>query len=185
MEIFPYLPELAYLRIELFREYPNLYDGDAEYEKEYLRTYVNCSESILVLAFDGTEVVGASTAIPLGFATLHAQKPFLERQMPVQDFFYLGDSVLLPAYRGKGIYRRFFEEREAAARLFRAKFVAFCAVERRADDPRRPKNYQPLDKVWNHFGYVKHPELCSYFSWKEIGAKEESVKPMIYWIKVL
>ena len=39
----PWLDALGALRIRVFREYPYLYDGTLEYEREYLRTYVNAA----------------------------------------------------------------------------------------------------------------------------------------------
>lgn len=39
-----YLPELAALRIEVFREYPYRYAGSPAYEEEYLRTFVQAEE---------------------------------------------------------------------------------------------------------------------------------------------
>src|SRR5690606_23143734 len=59
------LGEVARLRIEVFRDFPYLYDGDLGYEEEYLRTYVQSPRSVIVLARDGDRIVGASTAIPL------------------------------------------------------------------------------------------------------------------------
>ena len=46
-----YISDLARLRIEVFRDFPYLYDGDLEYEENYLKTYINCPESTIVLAF--------------------------------------------------------------------------------------------------------------------------------------
>ncbi len=44
--------------IEVFRAFPYLYEGSAEYERKYLSTYARSPGSIFVLAFDGDEVVG-------------------------------------------------------------------------------------------------------------------------------
>jgi hypothetical protein len=38
-DIIPFIPELAKLRIEIFKSYPYLYDGDLDYEHNYLNTY--------------------------------------------------------------------------------------------------------------------------------------------------
>lgn len=184
-EIIPYIPNLATLRIEVFREYPYLYIGDYEYEMKYLQTYVSCPESIMVLVFDDDVVVGASTAIPLEFETVEFKRPFHGHNIPIKDVFYLGESVLVPVYRGRKIYHRFFAERESAAREYGAKITAFCAVERANNDLRQPEGYTSLDKVWQKFGYEKHPELCVYYEWKEIGEQEQSTKPMTFWLKTL
>ena len=73
------------------------------------------------------------------FETEEFKKPMLEHGISIPDVFYFGESLLLPPYRGKHIYRQFFLEREAAARAYGCKIAAFCAVERPHDDPRRPK----------------------------------------------
>ncbi len=161
-----HIPDLARLRIEVFRDFPYLYDGDFEYEKKYLQTYLDCPESVIVLAFDGDEVVGASTAMPMKNETAEIQKPFIENGYNLDEVFYCSESVLNKNYRGLGIGVRFFEEREAhAAELGGFKHITFCCVERPIDHPRRPADYVPLDAFWNKRGYVKHPELHTSYVW--------------------
>jgi len=58
-------------------------------------------------------------------------------------------------------------------------------VQRPEDHPRRPADYAPLDRIWSKFGYVKHPEIHTSYSWKDLDEKEESPKPMVYWLKPL
>lgn len=181
----PFIEHLASLRMTIFREYPYLYDGDKAYEACYLKTYSECEHSLMVIAFSEDQVIGASTAIPLEFETHACKKPFIARDMDVEKIFYFGESLLLPQHRGQHIYRHFFEKREAAAREYGATISAFCAVKRDINDARRPKNYKPLDSVWRHFGYEKHPELCAYYEWKEIGEAKASEKPLIFWLKNL
>ncbi|MBS0288204.1 MAG: GNAT family N-acetyltransferase [Proteobacteria bacterium] len=183
--ILPYIDNLAQLRITVFKEYPYLYSGDLSYEKSYLQTYANCSESILVLVWDKDNIVGASTAIPLRFETQECQKPFVEQGYKLEDIFYFGESVLLKPYRNKGVYKNFFKERELAAKHYGSKLVAFCGVVREQDDPRKPKDFQPLDPIWHHFGYKKHPTLCAYYEWQEIGSDKQTSKPMAFWTKAL
>ena len=64
-EVARHLDAVAALRIEVFRDWPYLYEGDADYERGYLAAYAKSRESLFVLAFDGDEVVGASTGMPL------------------------------------------------------------------------------------------------------------------------
>jgi hypothetical protein len=181
-----YIPDLARLRIEVFRDFPYLYEGNLEYEEKYLRTYVESPESIVVLARDGERVVGASTGLPMEHETEEFQKPFREQGYDPGRIFYCAESVLLTEYRGRGIYKKFFEGREShALRLSRFDYCAFCCVQRPADHPLRPSDYVPLDAVWARFGYVKHPELIAYYAWKDVGESEETLKPMVFWIKSL
>jgi GNAT superfamily N-acetyltransferase len=184
-EIFPYMDDLARLRIQVFHDYPYLYEGDLEYEKNYLKVYTNCPASVLVLVFDEKKIVGASSALPLASEADYVKKPFLDAQIEVENIFYFGESVLLNEYRGLGIGKRFFKERETAAQEQKFNITTFCGVERPTDHPQRPKNWRPLDTFWIQQGYQKHPELTSQFSWKDIGNDHETLKTMFFWMKYL
>jgi hypothetical protein len=80
---------------------------------------------------------------------------------------------------------KFFEEREAAARGHGYTQACFCSVVRSDDHPARPKDYVPLDAFWEKRGYTRRPELVATFSWRDIGERGESDKPMVYWTKML
>jgi hypothetical protein len=184
MELEPWLPDLARMRITVFRDFPYLYDGTAEYEEKYLKTYMRSPESIIILALDGDKVIGASTGLPMEHETEEFQKPFLEHGYDPAKIFYCGESVLLKEYRGKGIYKEFFLGREGQARkLGRFDWCSFCCVQRPADHPLKPADYIPLDAVWNKFGYVKHSELRTSYIWKDVDQAEETAHDMVFWLK--
>lgn len=182
----PYLDDLARLRIGVFRDFPYLYEGDLGYERDYVATYAAAPGSIIVLAQDGDSVVGASTALPLCEETEEFQAPFRSGSWHPQRIFYFGESVLLPAYRGRGLGVRFFEEREAHARQAGTfDICCFSAVQRPQEHPARPRNYVPLDAFWHKRGYVHHPELHTTFRWRDVGESHASAKPMSFWLKDL
>lgn len=181
-----WLPELARLRITVFHDFPYLYEGSFEYEQRYLRTYAAAADSVIVGAFDGERVIGAATGLPLEHEPESLTGPFRERGYKVEEIFYFGESVLLKAYRGRGIGVAFFDEREAHAReLGRFRYAAFCGVVRPADHPRRPPDYVPLDAFWQKRGYVPIPGLIGHLSWRDLDETSESAKPMQFWIKQL
>ncbi|MGE0080095.1 MAG: GNAT family N-acetyltransferase [Thiohalomonadaceae bacterium] len=181
-----HLDALARLRIEVFRDFPYLYDGDFEYEARYLRTYAESPGSMMVLVFDGDAVVGASTCIPLQHETEEIRRPFEQQGQDVRRVFYLGESVLRRAYRGRGIGVRFFEEREAHAyRLGGFEYAAFCGVQRPVEHPRRPADYVPLDAFWRKRGYEPRPDLVTTLSWKDLDEPVETPKPMQFWTRRL
>ncbi len=182
----PHLDDVARLRIEVFRAFPYLYDGDVGYEATYLATYARSPESLFVLAFDDGRVVGASTGLPLSDETPSFQKPFIERGFALGRVFYFGESVLLPAYRGQGLGHRFFDEREDyARRLGRFNTTAFCAVERAEDDPRRPPGHRPNDEFWRKRGYVHQPDMHCAIEWKEVGASAPNLHRLAFWLRAL
>jgi len=163
----PYLRDLAKLRIEIFRDFPYLYDGNLAYEQDYLQTYLATPDSILLIAFDDETVIGASTALPMMAETPNVQQPFIERGYDLSNIFYFGESVLRKTYRGRGIGVEFFKRREAHAQTlggFTA--LAFCAVVRPADHPRRPEGYTPLDSFWRKRGFEPTDMYCK-MAWQD------------------
>jgi GNAT superfamily N-acetyltransferase len=179
-----YLDDVARLRIEVFRDFPYLYDGTMDYERKYLQTYVRCPQAVVVIAFDDGNVVGASTAIPLQHEEDNFQRPFIEQGYAPADVFYCAESVLRKDYRGRGLGVRFFDEREAHARdLGDFAWYAFCSVVRPVDHPLRPGDYRPLDAFWHKRGYRKHPELCANYVWKDLDQPTETSKPLEFWLK--
>ena len=185
-DIGQWLEPLAQLRINVFREFPYLYDGDLSYEKRYLDTYVKASTSIAVLAIDGDAVVGASTGVGLHEEDADFQQPFIDAKIDPRSVFYNAESILLPRYRGSGLYRTFFQRRENHALTFESiKMAAFCAVQRPGDHPLRPADYAPLDEIWRHFGYQSQPSLTTTFSWKDVDKLQEDRKTMQFFTKPL
>lgn len=177
--------DLAALRIAVFAAWPYLYDGDAAYEVAYLREFLSARDAVLVAAMDDGRIVGAATASPMAAQKPEFQAPFAARGMDVSRLFYFGESVLLPAYRGRGVGHAFFEQREAQARRFGADAACFAAVIRPDDHPARPGDYRPLDAFWRARGYAPIPDFITYLAWKEHGETGESPKPLQYWHKAL
>ena len=158
-----FLPELARLRITVFREWPYLHAGDLAYEERHLHTYVDAQDSIIVLARDDD-------------AASHC----------VGEIFYLAESVLLPAYRGHGAGVAFFEHREAHARACGCfRYCCFCAEDRPPGHLARPADHVSLNAFWQRRGYRIQPTLTTHVRWREIGEAHESPKPMTFWIKAL
>jgi GNAT superfamily N-acetyltransferase len=175
--------DLARLRVEVFRDFPYLYDGDAVYEERYLAKYARIADATIVVARDGARVVGAATALPLVAAEEEMQAPFAAGGMDPRDWYYFGESVLERAWRGRGIGVAFFAGREARAAALGFRRTAFCAVERPADHPLRPYGYVPLDAFWGRRGYVRRPELRASFDWRDIGQQTETPHPMVFWTR--
>ena len=180
------LPALARLRLTVFRAWPYLYDGSEEYEASDLRTYLEAPGAAVAVAWDGDKAVGASTCLPMAQADTAVRDAFATRGLDPAEFFYFGESVLLPAYRGRGIGVRFFELREAQASAYPGtQFATFCAVQRTADHPLRPPGAAGLEAFWAHRGYTPRPDLTCRFSWKDIDAAEETSKTLMFWLKSL
>lgn len=183
-EITPYLDAAARLRIGVFREYPYLYEGSAAYEAVYLRRYIECPESLFVCALAAGEVIGVSTALPLTAADEAFQQPFVQAGVAVESFYYLGESCLLPEYRGRGIGNAFFDHRESRARELGYAMTTFCSVLRPLDHPLKPENYRSHTQFWQKRGY--HPNgLVAELEWEQIDAAGEVKNRLEFWQKPL
>lgn len=177
--------DLARLRVRVFRDWPYLYEGSLDYERKYLSKYAGIEAATVVVARAGGIVVGASTALPLSRTESELQAPFEAAGLDPAEYYYFGESVLLPEWRGQGIGVAFFAAREARARALGYRVATFCGVVRPADHPARPAGYVPLDAFWAHRGYAKLPGVTAAFSWRDVGDAGETSKPMEFWAKRL
>lgn len=181
-----YLGDLARLRIEVFRAFPYLYEGDLDYERGYLATYAEAPDSLFVLALDGERVVGASTGVPMDQEAAAISDPWRTAGIDPARVYYFGESVLLAQYRGLGVGHCFFDQREAhAARLGRFQRTTFCAVDRPDDHPRRPPDYRPLQPFWRRRGYHRHNDLACHMSWREPDHPEPVSHRLSFWSHLL
>ena len=178
--------ELAALRLAVFREWPYLYEGSVAYEADYLDAYVRSPRAAIIVARQADRIVGAATCVPLADEADHVQAPFVSRGWDTKNFFYFGESVLLPGLRGRGLGVRFFEAREAHARAVSAcRFTCFCSVVRPDDHPERPPGWVSLDAFWSRRGYTRRPELVCRMDWTDAGQPAATPHELVFWLKSL
>ena len=179
------LDAVAQLRITVFRDWPYLYDGTLEYERDYLQTYRDSPSALLVGAFDGGRLIGASTSTPMEDHAEAFAAPLARLGLPLTDILYGAESVLLPPYRGIGLGHRFIDAREAHARVMGRHHVAFCSVQRAPDHPRRPAAARTNDAFWHGRGYAPMPGVMAQFAWKDLGEDHETTKDLQFWMRKL
>jgi GNAT superfamily N-acetyltransferase len=181
-----YLADIARLRISVFRDYPYLYDGNMAYERDYLETYFKSRGARVVLCREGDRIVGASTVIPLQDESDAFKLPIIHHGWDPADVMYFGESVLESEYRGRGVGKQFFEARLKHARETAGiKRAIFCAVVRPETHTLRPKDYRPLNNLWESYGFHAVPGLQCSLVWKQIDEAQESAKTLQFWVKEL
>lgn len=134
-----YVGDLARLRIEVFREFPYLYEGNLSYEEKYLQTYVKAPGSVVVICFADDKVVGASTGVPLANEEDSFKAPMISKGFKPEEVFYFGESVLEKSFRGFGVGKKFFiERRKTCSQYSRDKIYLFLL---------RCPSYRPFSKT--------------------------------------
>lgn len=178
------IDDLARLRIEVFRAWPYLYDGDLDYERAYLADYTHPT-AIVAAAFDGPRIVGAATGMALETHADDFAAPFAGRPEPLDQIFYCAESVLLPEYRGQRLGHAFFDAREDHARTLGRRYCAFCSVVRPEDHPLRPAGARSHDAFWRGRGYSPLPGVIAHFSWRDVDRPQETDHPLQFWMRAL
>ncbi len=179
-----HIEAIADLRMRVFRDFPYLYKGSIEYEKQYLSRYFNAPNAKIFVLFYGNRIVGLTTCIPLSEEAENIRKPFEEKGLDVSRYFYFGESLLERIYRGKGFGKLFFQYREEEALKYpHIDYTTFCTVSRSEDHPMKPDTYRPLQGFWKKMGYSRQPELSAVMYWTDVDQEEETEKNLEFWIK--
>ncbi len=175
---------LASLRIGVFKAYPYLYAGNADYERHYLRSFANAKHAIIAAAcLEDGRVIGCATGSALDAHHAEFSAPLVKLGVDSATTFYFGESVLLPTFRGHGLGHVFFDAREAHARALGYQRACFCAVTRPPDHPEMPSGYTPLDRFWSARGYHRLEGVSTTYDWPEIANGPDIAHDMAYWLR--
>lgn len=177
------LEALASLRIDIFREYPYLYDGHREDELKYLRLYMETPDAFVISVNDSEFMVGAATGMPLCQEHKSLIDPFVGISYPVNEVFYVGEVLFYPAYRDCGLGLQLMEHIEEHVRTFEIYRYLTCAtIVRPENHPLCPENYVPIDRFLNRTAFKMLPGVTTSFAWKEIDGSS-CEHPMQFWVK--
>jgi GNAT superfamily N-acetyltransferase len=181
----PCLEALASLRINIFREYPYLYDGRREDELNYLRHYMEVPDAFVISVDDAGSMVGAATGIPLCHENQDLIDPLAGTSYPIAETFYVGELLFYPAYRNRGLGMGLISMVEKQVRsLGNFRYLTCATVVRPEDHQLRPKEYVPIDRFLDRIGFRTLPGVTTRFSWKEIDGISYD-HPMQFWLKEL
>lgn len=181
-----FISNVAELRINIFREYPYLYDGSPAYEESYLHKFMATPDSTIAIIFDGESVVGALTGLPLKYEEESVIAPWKSRKESIEEIYYFSEALLYPTYRGRGLGKRLFETSEAYVESLNTyKIFSLATVIRESDHPLKPQDYASLDGFWKSRGYSIVEGVICTISWKEVHEDIESDKPLQFWSKIV
>ncbi len=179
------LDDLASLRISIFSEYPYLYAGLRKDELTYLRHYMETPEAFVISVKDAGEMIGAATGMPLYYEHESLVAPFNSKPFSVDELYYVGEVLLYPTYRDKGMGLRLLNQIEAYVRTLGSYRYLMCATIVRPDNHQLgPENYVPIDRFLARTGFSLLPGVTTNFTWLETdGVSRDHV--MQFWQKEL
>lgn len=177
--------DLATLRLEIFPEYPYLYQGRREDELAYLNSYAEAPDACVILACDGLAVIGAATGMPLIHEDAQMRDAFAGTIFPLDEVYYVGELLFRPAYRNCGLCRKLLDQMENRIRSLGCYRHLTCATVERPDDHLlRPRDYIPITRFLTRTAFVRLSGVTTSFKWREIdGVKRDH--PMQFWSKKL
>ena len=179
------LDDLATLRLDIFREYPYLYEGRREDELNYLGTYAKTPNACVILAYDGSAVIGAATGMPLIQEDAQLRDAFAGTALPLNEIYYVGELLFRPAYRNSGLGRKLLARLEGQIRSLGSYRELTCAtVVRPEAHPLRPRDYIPITQFLARTGFVRLSGVTTSFIWRETDRVKRD-HPMQFWIKEL
>ena len=123
-----------------------------------------CPDFLLILARAAAgQVVGASTGQPLAAESAEFKTPFEAAGEPVSAYFYCGESVVSPAFRGHGLGKNLLRRARSPCPAPSPAFAtpAFAPSKRPLPDTRRPPAHRELHGFWKRLAYKRHPTLAA------------------------
>lgn len=187
-ETAPYIQKLAEMRLKEFAQFPYLYKGTLEDELPYINVYTQEPQAILVSAFQGNELVGLFSGMPLEtfapFVKSWADK-MKEEGFETQKFFYAGELMIESHFRKQGLGSQLMNRLIQEAKQMGFKAMMCVTSIRSLNHPLRPKAYFDSDTIWGKYGLVKTPIVFTapYPTHQADGTVKTEQNELACWIK--
>lgn len=155
-----YMQSMVKVREQVLGEIPYLQLAAAESDLKYLKHISMSKDSIAVVVFDGSKIIGCAVGMPLSEELPGFQEPFIKLGLSVDEYFYFGFSALLKPYRSRGLGHHFFDLREEHVRHLK-RFTKICFTS--SIPPKSVASLAEqanLETFWQKRGYIQHPEMA-------------------------
>ena len=172
-----YIEAVSRLRIQIFKEYPYLYEGELDYERRYMQGYTSDDKAMIAIARVDGILAGVSTGIPLvsdSEIVSDAKKVFSQENIDIGDFYYYGEVIVLPEFRGQGITTKLYSSQNDLIKTWGFKHVCILTVLIYEHHPLKPLTYRSPDGMWQHLGFFRN-KLSVDYHWPTIQP-DSSVK---------
>lgn len=184
-----YVFEVAKFRIKYFRDFPYFYDGNLEYELNYLKGYSEDEKSILIIIRNSQkEIVAVSTGIPLitkSDILSDAEIIFSKNGFNPRLYYYYGEVILDYSVRSQGLTRLIYDDQDKYAQKHGFESIAVATVVREAKDSRNVNLAPNSDYVWRKLGFIVTTMTfnCIWPTIQLDGTTIDCENEMVFWIK--
>ncbi|MBK9576780.1 MAG: GNAT family N-acetyltransferase [Fibrobacterota bacterium] len=180
------LERVVEMRIRLFSEYPYLYVGVPEYEKEYFEAFQAKSGAMVVEALVDGAFAGLATAIPLAqdkYILKPARQLLADAGLDPAALFYLGELLVEPSFQGRGVGSALLEAVRAEGKRLGFAHCCLMAVDRPLDHPSRPRHFGMPVPLWAKAGFraLKGRAFFEYPTRLPGGNVATIPNPMVFW----
>ncbi len=181
------LPFVAQQRIELFREYPYLYEGNLTEEMNYLEWFAKLPHTAMAVAYHDKQPVGFVSGTSFKDFDTHFKGScdvFLKADLKPEEYYYITEGIVVPEHRGNALALKLSALIEGYAK--KIGFTKGCFVDESHDKhPLKPANYYSLETAFKKAGYIKSP-LSIKFNWvtrQVAGQARDQEHELYYWMK--
>lgn len=191
LQILNYMGTVPEIILKTFKEYPYLYSPTLEKQKDYVEWYANHEQGMLTVAHDHDALCGLVTGIPLEAVRVYVpqiNELFRAHNLCVEDYYFCGDVIVLPAYQNQGICSKLFAAFEQQVKTWGYKGISLITSVREENHPLKPHNYKDAELIWQHYGFKKTPIIISDFNptvIDEQGTVENRENFFVFWVKDL
>lgn len=182
-----YSQQMARVYINMFKEFPYLYEGSiVECEKNYLEGYFISNLSRILLLFKNERVVGVSVSLPVDeVKETKIKSTFLKKQLDTSKYFYIGGTVIEEPFRSLELIRTISKYHETHAKNNGYSQLVFVTVKRNPFHPSQTVNYRTLEPIWQHLGYSLVEGIEVKDKWKQADTHQEEENTLHIWTKAV
>jgi GNAT superfamily N-acetyltransferase len=146
---------IAQLRIDTFKEYPYLYSGTLEGERDFLQTYNEHQHEMVGQAtVDGT-LAGILTGKPLSIFP-EATDLFKKEGLNPEEYYYFGEIIILSDFKNKSVDTQLFNNLEQQVKQWGYTKACLMIATDQQNHSMRPASYEDYEaSLCKRLGYVK------------------------------
>ena len=181
------LPFMAQQRIELFREYPYLYEGNLKEEMSYLDWFAKLRHTAVAVAYHDQQPVGFVSGTSFKDFDTHFKGScdvFQKANLKPEEYYYFAEGMVVPEHRGNSLSLNLYALIESYAK--KVGYKAGCIVDESHDKhPLKPSDYYSPEAVFKTAKYIQSP-LRIKFNWatRQVdGPAQDQEHELRYWLK--